>query len=201
MPNNQYPSLSGIKFVGDLSLQDANILAKWSTYNDVLEFGSGGSTQIFAQCAKSVVSVETNPTWVKKTEDNLRLIDGLCPVQFVPYDLFLYNQKFNFIFVDGVLDKRLNFAIKSWSCLKVGGCMIFHDTRHFDNFKEAAWLMQLMFAEISNVYVNHNDSNMTIIVKREPIQYVNWNETENKPKWAYGIGDKPEGECLWTLGN
>jgi hypothetical protein len=199
MLTKQYPYLSEIAFVGDLSLQDANVLSEWSFGKDVLEFGSGGSTQIFAQCANSVVSVETDPAWIKKTESNLRLIANPCSVQFVPYDLFRYDNKFDFVFVDGALDKRLNFAVKAWDCLQVGGVMMFHDTRHFENFKEAAWLMQLKFAEIDRVCVNHDDSNLTLITKRHPVSYVNWNETENKPKWAYGIGDRPEGAGLWKL--
>lgn len=189
-----------LKFVGDLSIQDALILEQYAACNEVLEFGSGGSTQIFAQRAESVVSIETDPTWVKRTEDNLALLDNAVPVRFVPYDLFNYQGNFDVIFVDGVPDKRLDFAKHAWSCLKSGGCMIFHDTRRFEYFREAAWIIQLHFDEISRVDINKDESNMTVIGKRiKPLPYENWNETEGKPRWAYGAAERPEGEGLWEL--
>jgi len=187
-----------LQFIGDLSLLDATVLRSYGFSSRVLEFGSGGSTQIFAQSADEVVSVETDPVWIARTQNNLNLLKYHNPVKFVPYDLFKYEGSFDVVFVDGVPSKRLDFAIRAWNCLKPGGCMIFHDTRRFEYFKEAAWIMQLHFLEIKDISVNHADSNMTVINKRNAtLEYVNWNETENKPKWAYGIGDLPEGEGLW----
>lgn len=187
-----------IKFVGDLSAEDASVLAEFAYGNSVLEFGSGGSTQIFAQVADSVTSVETDPTWVEKTRKNVLCLDDPKPVEFVPYDLFKFDQPYGVIFVDGVPNKRLQFAENAWKCLDGGGFMIFHDTRRFEYFKEAAWIIQLFFAEIQRVEVNYRDSNMTVIRKRgEPLHYVNWNETEGKPLWAYGAAERPDGEGLW----
>lgn len=37
-----------LNFVGDLSNEDANILIEFACGNKILEFGSGGSTQLFA---------------------------------------------------------------------------------------------------------------------------------------------------------
>ena len=189
-----------IKFIGDLSIEDAWSLADMAQGRRVLEFGSGGSTQIFAQVAKLVTSVETDPTWIARTKDNLALLGEHAPVEFVPFDLFTCRAEYDVIFVDGVPDKRLEFAQATWPCLSKGGSMIFHDTRRFEYFREAAWVMQLHFSEISTVLINENDSNLTLIGKRdEPLHYVNWNDVEGKPLWAYGKADRPEGASLWPL--
>ena len=80
--------MSNIKFIGDLSIQDALILAEFAKKSDyILEFGSGGSTQIFAQCLpKIVISVETSPKWIEITQKRLKMIDNISKVQFTTYD-------------------------------------------------------------------------------------------------------------------
>lgn len=188
-----------IQFVGDLSVQDAKILAYLGKHAPrILEFGVGGSTQIFAQCQpEQLVSVETDPAWVARTQDNLQRIDGeWTQPKFVPYDLF-DGGEFDLIFVDGVPDKRLEFAMRAWPMLAVDGCMVFHDTRRFEYFREAAWVMQSFFNAVGNVSVNTGNSNLTVIEKIRPLMYENWNDTENKPPWAYGKAEIPEGERLW----
>jgi len=192
-----------IEFVGDLSNQDARDLAALGGVSArILEFGVGGSTQIFAQCKPvKLVCVETDPEWVAKTQSNLNLIshgDWTAP-EFVPYDLFKVEGSFDLIFVDGVPDKRLEFAMKVWPLLNSGGYMVFHDTRHFHYFKEAAWLVQAFFGEIRNVCINLDKSNLTIIEKGPLLTYENWNYTEGKPLWAYGAEPMPEGAKLWKL--
>tara|TARA_R110000868_G_scaffold19150_5_gene82794 strand:+ start:5624 stop:5863 length:240 start_codon:yes stop_codon:yes gene_type:complete len=77
--------------------------------------------------------------------------------------------------------------------------MVFHDTRRFADFQNAAWVAQLFYTEVKTIEVNANDSNLTLIYKRKPLTYVNWNETEGKPRWAYGGEDMPEGEGLWEI--
>lgn len=189
-----------LQFIGDLSIEDAMILEQYASCNTILEFGVGGSTQIFAQRAEKVVSVETDPAWVEKTKRNLALLENAVPVEFVMYDQFTYQGSFDIVFVDGVPEKRLEFAEQAWECLKPGGTMIFHDTRRFEYLKEAAWIMQLRCHEIWRMDINKDDSNLTLIHKRsKPLVYVNWNEKEGKPAWAYGIGERPEGEGLWQM--
>lgn len=189
-----------IKFIGDLSIADAWVLSDLSLGKRVLEFGSGGSTQIFAQVAKLVTSVETDPAWIARTEDNLSLLGDHAPVDFVPFDLFAYCGEYDVIFVDGVPDKRLQFALAAWPLLAKGGTMLFHDTRRFEYFREVAWLMQMHFSEIGTVLINEDDSNLTLLCKREaPLYYENWNDVEGKPAWAYGKGDRPHGADLWPL--
>ena len=189
-----------IEFVGDLSVQDAKTLhSLGSKSTHILEFGVGGSTQIFAQCRPiKLVSVETDPAWVKRTSENLSKINSECVMpQFTPYDLFRYEGVFDLVFVDGVPDKRLDFAMRAWPILDTGGKMIFHDTRRFEYFREAAWVIQSFFNEVARVDVNVDGSNLTVIEKRAGLFYENWNETEGKPAWAYGKSDIPEGEGLW----
>jgi precorrin-6B methylase 2 len=192
-----------MEFVGDLSIQDAKVLTslgKRATH--ILEFGSGGSTQIFAQCNPvKLVSVETDPAWIKRTKINLSLIshDKWTKPEFLPYDLFKQEGVFDLIFVDGVPDKRLDFAMKAWAVLDTGGHMIFHDTRHFNHFREAAWVVQSFFGEIRKVSMNEDDSNLTIIEKGPLLAYQNWNYTEGKPLWAYGAEPMPEGAKLWKI--
>lgn len=193
--------IRGIQYVGDLSLQDADILAYYARLSGaVLEFGCGGSTQIFAQLCRRVVSVETDYRWVEITQQRLAKIPTAYPVEFCTYGADLHNEQFDLVFVDGVDDLRRQFAIDAWRLLSVGGVMIFHDTRRFHDFQNAAWVAQLFFSEIEHIDVNAKasnslSSNMTVIVKKKHEPYENWNESEGKPAWAYGdpnyTGDIP----------
>lgn len=181
-----------MEFIGDLSENDADLLESYAnSFSKILEFGSGGSTQIFAQCLpKVLVSVETDPFWIERTIKNLEMFEEKTNPVFVPYDAYPV-QEYDLIFVDGVWDKRLDFAIKTWPLLDKHGVMIFHDTRRWFDAENAFRLCAKFYDEIDCVIVNENDSNCTIIMKCPRIEYVNWNETEGKPKWAYGIGEKP----------
>jgi len=191
------------EFVGDLSVTDANVLYERAGYSRrILEFGVGGSTQIFAQRKPdTLVCVDTDAGWIARTKENLTRIshDDWCAPQFVPYDFFKFEGEFDLIFVDGVPEKRLDFAMRAWPLLAKNGCMIFHDTRRFEYFREAAWVVQSFFNEVMAVGVNAFESNLTVITKRAPLAYENWNETEGKPAWAYGKGDIPEGRGLWKI--
>jgi hypothetical protein len=89
--------------------------------------------------------------------------------------------------------------MKVWPLLDVGGHMVFHDTRHFHYFREAAWVVQSFFGEIRSVFINLDGSNLTIIEKGPLLTYENWNYTEGKPLWAYGAEPMPEGEKLWKI--
>lgn len=191
-----------LEFVGDLSIQDARCLAKLAAHSThILEFGVGGSTQIFAQCRPDeLVCVDTDQGWIGRTSKNLGLIKSpITNVQFALYHHFQFQGLYNLIFVDGAPEKRLDFAMRAWPILDTGGCMVFHDTRRFEYFREAAWVMQSFFGEVAHVSVNANDSNLTIIEKGSARVYENWNLTEGKPAWAYGNGDIPEGEGLWKM--
>lgn len=189
-----------IKFIGDLSVEDAKVLVELGKKAKViLEFGVGGSTQIFAQCKpKTLVSVETDPSWISLTQKRLSQLSDITHPAFVNYGQHPNNQ-YDLIFVDGVDHLRKQFAIDTWSQLTVNGVMVFHDTRRFQDFANAAWIAQLYFNEISRVDVNVNNSNLTVIYKKEHQPYVNWNYTEGKPFWAYGGVPNTEDKELWTL--
>jgi len=185
-------NLQNIKFIGDLSLQDADLLAHYGKLSkNILEFGSGGSTHIFSQCgAKSILSVETDSYWIEATKLKLTQINNHTPVEFLPYTTN-FNSNFDLIFVDGIDNLRREFAIETWKYLTIGGVMIFHDTRRFQDFQNAAWIAQLYFNEISNIKVNcvasdGLNSNITVIYKKQHEPYVNWNQVEGKPQWSYG---------------
>lgn len=193
--------LDKIRFIGDLSLEDADILAKHGMQAfSILEFGVGGSTQIFSQCLpQKFVSVDTDESWIAATEHKLQQIETKKAPEFVMYDQVI-KHTYDLIFVDGAPELRLDFAQNNWAKLNVGGVMIFHDTRRFEYFKDVAWIAQLYFNEIESIEINAKasngkSSNMTIIKKKQSEPYVNWNYTEGKPLWAYGTQDKDK--KLW----
>lgn len=197
--------IKNVGFIGDLSIQDADVLARYAADAQcILEFGSGGSTQIFAQCCKEmVISVETSQEWMDKTLINLNKLDDRCEVFIIGYKTD-FQEKFDVIFVDGVDHLRADFAEKTWGNLKVGGVMIFHDTRREHDFKNALNLIGNHFNEIDVVEVNAKasdgkSSNLTVICKKNYEGYVDWNQSENKPLWAYGVTDDSVNQQLWSI--
>ena len=189
--------LDNFKFIGDLSLQDADVLCCYGRKaKRILEFGVGGSTQLFAQCKPQLLyCVETDPEWIGLTRKRLDLISNKTNPVFFTYSnipQITNDQKYDLIFVDGVDDKRLDFAIKTWNALDVDGVMIFHDTKRPQDFKNAAWIAQLYFNEISRMYINATasngkSSNLTVLVKKAHEPYVNWNYAENKSLSSYSV--------------
>lgn len=187
-----FSNLNNIKFIGDLSLEDADVLVTHAQRSDnVLEFGVGGSTQVMAQCGvKTMRCVDTDPKWIELTSNRLAQLENATPVVFSTYTTD-FAEQYDLILVDGVDHLRRQFAIDTWQYLRVGGVMLFHDTRRFQDFQNAAWVAQLYFNEISRIDVNAQasngqTSNITVLHKKTLEPYVNWNYTENKPPWAYG---------------
>lgn len=184
----------GYKFIGDLSKEDALLLQQFGEASSkILEFGAGGSTQIFAQCKPDVlISVETAPQWVEKTKNNIKRYKNVTEPVFVGYGSHPHHS-YDLIFVDGVWDLREGFAKSTWPLLADNGVMIFHDTRRWFDAENVFKVAKIYWDEIRTIHLNHEDTNCTVIRKRQKVSYVNWNDTEGKPKWAYGIGDAPEG--------
>lgn len=199
--------LGDFEFIGDLSLQDADVLAKYAKKSKlILEFGVGGSTQIFAQSLPEyLLSVETSTDWIKRTQEKLAMIENKTNPVFCDYDSILYhiqNKLFDLIFVDGIDYLRPDFAARTWNFLVPGGVMIFHDTRREGDFVNLCNLATKHFNEIKRIEVNEagsNDvaSNISVIHKKVKEDYVNWNWVENKPLWAYGGEPMPVGAKLW----
>ncbi len=195
--------LKNKKFIGDLSLQDADVLVKHAEKSkSVLEFGAGGSTQLLAQCGCiDITSVETDAKWIEATKQRLTQIATESTINFIPYTE-QFNQEFDLIFVDGVDNLRRQFAIGTWKYLKIGGIMLFHDTRRFQDFQNVAWVSQLYHNEISCIMVNESasdgaTSNITAIHKKLHEPYVNWNYSEDKPLWSYAALPNTESFPLW----
>lgn len=184
-----------MQFIGDLSEQDANVLQHFgSRAPRILEFGAGGSTQIFAQCQPSVlISVETAQEWVDKTKKNIERYQPCTDPVFVQYGSHP-RQEYDLIFVDGVWDFRLDFAKSTWPLLATDGVMIFHDTRRWFDAHNVFDVAKVFWDEIDQINLNYVDSNCAVVKKCKKVEYVNWNYSEGKPLWAYGIGEIPEGE-------
>lgn len=206
--------LKGLKWVGDLSLQDADLLAMYGKKSEsVLEFGIGGSTMIFGQTCKNVLSIETEPDWIELMQTRLNSID--CQhVQLMPYSEYLPYLKnsgitFDTIFVDCHTSRRAATIKHSWRFLKEGGSLLIHDTRKSLKYKDIQhpyatifpFLFETHFVDIRKIDIcaeasDGERSNTTVITKGRIPDYVNWQTTENKPQWAYG-SDKAVVDQLW----
>ena len=195
-----------IRYVGDLSKADAAVLEHYSHMaSAILEFGAGASTQIFAQANPSaLISVETDPSWVERTQVNLKTLKIKKEVQFHSPDT-APRRKYDLIFVDGRWDLRQAFALEWWPYLSENGFMIFHDTRRWFDADNVAVILKNYHNEIESIHVNYalsseyGRSNCTIIRKGEKIEYQKWNEVEGKEPWMWGDGEPQELERWPTV--
>jgi predicted O-methyltransferase YrrM len=200
------------KFIGDLSLADAELLERYATRaRSVLEFGVGGSTQIIAQSIRTgavFVSIDTDRAWIDLTQERLRKlgVDDRC--RLLDYEGWMgaataISPRFDLIFDDGIDALRRPFALESWSLLEPGGFMVFHDTRRFGDFVNVAWVAQSYFEEVEDVYYNQRvglvSSNMSVILKKAREPYEDWRKVEGKEPWRYG-GLGPVPEVFWRSG-
>lgn len=172
-----------IDYVGDISKQDAVVLAALaSSATNILEFGSGASTQVLAAYGKCpVLSVETSAVWIKRTRGNLERL-GLPAVQFTSYADWAGNPtgEYDLIFDDGVDGFRLEFAFAAWKLLKIDGIFAFHDTRRFQDVANVVELLRKHSPEIRSVIVNKDHSNITTFRKKEAEFYDDWNVSEQR---------------------
>lgn len=175
-----------VKFTGDLSINDAELLEHYSRCSaDILEFGVGGSTQIFAQTAKkSGLSLDTDQRWIAATQNRLKELGVTW--NFRSFAEWQPSGSYDLIFDDGNDAFRRKFAIQSFPLLRVGGYMIFHDTRRAGDVANVTSMIELYFNEIETVYFNQWHSNMTVVRKKANEPYVNWHAVEGKPEWMYG---------------
>lgn len=186
-----------IPYIGDISKNDAILLAEFGkAYNTILEFGCGASTQVLAAYNTGLMlSIDTEPSWIAKTQENLKLL-GIQneDVNFRDYSTFMASDSgpFEFIFVDGADSLRREFAIKMWPRLVHYGCMAFHDTRRGHDFRNLIEVMAAFHDEIWRVDINKDDSNISVIYKKNPQPYNNWQITEKREPWQLGYGDPPQ---------
>jgi hypothetical protein len=206
--NMTHKLLENKKWVGDLSLADAETLVRFgSQAKRILEFGVGGSTQLLSQCMPEVqISLDTSVEWINITKTKMQQIENRSKVSFNEYatlkTILTQQEPFDMIFVDGVDELRLEFALTTWSLLKQGGVMIFHDTRRAQDAKNVLTTALTNFTEVKTIELNIADSlgvtsNMSVIYKKVSEPYVNWNLTEGKPMTAYhGHMTQPD-DPLW----
>jgi len=175
-----------VPFVGDLSKSDARLLQRMATEaRRVLEFGMGGSTQILAQCCRDVTSLDTSKKWIRRTRNILKQLPA-HPARLLSYkQLGSLRGKFDMIFVDGHPLYRVEFARKVWPRLEIGGHLLVHDTRS-RHISVVCDLLHGFQNEISEISVNRDGSNITVITKKDLEPYTNWNKDEDKEPWEIG---------------
>lgn len=190
-----------INYIGVISREDAELLKSLAEEADrILEFGAGASTQVFsAYCKGAIDCVETVHEWVDKTTRNLEVLQigrnvrFLCPRPFGR--VFSEIGAYDLIFVDGADELRQSFALCSWVHLRAGGTMAFHDTRRgtphglseTSDVQNVCALIARCAPEIDSVILNAMDSNTTLIRKRAPLPYVDWQKTEGRTDAQMGI--------------
>lgn len=190
-----------VKYVGDLSKQDAVVLERYArnAYR-ALEFGVGGSTQIIAQTLPAEAafwSLDTDAGWITTTQENLRRLGVGDRCQLRPYEDWIPTGiQLDFIFDDGVDRLRRDFAFRSFPRLAIGGVLLFHDTRRLRDVQNVLSVIEGFFDEIESVNFNERvdgvASNITVVRKKAKEPYVNWNAVEQRPPWAYGQGAVPD---------
>ena len=191
-----------LKFIGDLSVQDAKIIEKYARRADrVLEFGVGGSTQIIAQSIPQTtyfLSLDTAPDWIATTAQNLQRLGvrSRCSMQRYEQWTPTPGEQFDLIFNDGAPELRLEFALRCFSHLRIGGFLLFHDTRGLHHVQNVTRLIEAFHESIGRVTFNEavdgSASNISVVEKKVKEPYVNWNEAEGRPPWAFGHGAVPE---------
>ena len=186
-------------YIGDLSKADAKILDGYRDL-DILEFGVGASTQIFAQNKhKSIISIDTHQGWTDLVETFIDIeVDVLTKPDFCSYreleGITEGSNQFDLIFDDGEASERERFALASWDSLKFGGKFLIHDTRRKAEQNLTSRMIAGFYPEIEKVEMNKNNSNISIITKRSPLTYDNWNVTESRAPWMYGLNaQRPKG--------
>lgn len=186
-----------IPYIGCISRQDARLLQNlaWRSQR-ILEFGSGASTQIFAAYSSgSILSVETHPDWIVKTKLNLDMLGIKKPVAFVDHFVFEPSGTYDLVFVDGIDEFRLPFALMAWPYLTVGGMMAFHDTRRTkphgpsktSDVQNVCALIQRFSTEVDRVVLNQDESNTTLVTKRSPLLYEDWQKIEGRTDAQMGL--------------
>lgn len=187
-----------MKYLGALSKFDAAVLEKYGKWaGKTLEFGMGGSTMILAQCGTQLYSLETDPYWIERTRSNL--IDlgvDFSKIRLLEYDLGLLDcgsQLFDLVFVDGLDEERFAFSLAAFQRLKLGGWIMFHDTRRKEDLRNMLDMMLVYHNEIGEVKMNMDHSNISGCTRKAPEPYYDWREAEGKTKWQDGLEPPPEG--------
>ena len=176
------------KIEGDLSRADVVALTLLCRGKDVVEFGLGGSTLIIGQVAKSLITYETKPEWVKRfpqIETPIEIIDekeGGSSVRKL-------GKKCDVLFADGWAAMRHHFLLVFWPYIRE--CAILHDTRSIYagncvqkfinayNPPTTGWGLNPYLATLKSIEWNYLESNMCVLHKRNcQLEYEDWKKTE-----------------------
>lgn len=188
-----------IRYIGDLSAQDAALLSTLSqSALNVLEFGAGGSTQVIAQSVPrqgTLRSIETDASWIERTQTNLQRLGISHPVEFMSWKDWEHSSPppcpYDLVFDDGVDKLRIKFALRAWPMLRVGGKFLFHDTRRPKDYKNVTTFLNTFYLEVDCIQPNHLASNITVLTKKTPQAWEDWNVVERRARWEYGHAEPP----------
>jgi predicted O-methyltransferase YrrM len=187
-----------LRYVGDLSREDADLLARLAREADrILEYGVGASTQIFAQAATprtEILSLDTEDHWIDRTRvllDELVSGHGVRLRRFQRLTVLddLANGSFDLVFDDGHEDLRLEFGLVSWRLLGTGGKFVLHDTRRRGDMGNVLLLAARFFREIERIDLNPGGSSLSILHKCPRKPYFDWNKQEDRAAWEMGEED------------
>jgi hypothetical protein len=187
-----------MKYLGLISKFDAAVLEKYGKWaGKTLEFGMGGSTMIFAQCGTQLYSLETDPYWIDRTRSNLvDLGADFSKIRLMGYNPGLPGcdgQLFDLVFVDGTAEDRFPFALAAFQRLKLGGWILFHDTRCKEDLRNMLDMMLVYQNEIGEVKMNMDHSNISGCTRKAPEPQYDWSKAEGRTRWMDGLEPPPEG--------
>ena len=176
-----------IEYIGDISKEDAQVLADLAiNAKSILEFGVGATTQVLRHYSEgSMTSLDTNPMWVSKTIQNLANLGIIKEVVFLDYRAF-FPTSYDLIFDDGIAELRLEFALKTWRYLSIGGFLVFHDTRRLPDMQNVCRVIEAFYPEMETIELNKNKSNLTVIKKKEPAHFEDWGFAEGRTRAQLG---------------
>jgi hypothetical protein len=106
---------------------------------DLLELGGGSSTQFWASRSKSVVTLETNPEWIKMLQSRpiQNLEARLSTADMLAKDMINLGRKFDVIVIDAAAN-RFQLAKSATDILRPGGFIILDNSDWYPN--AAHWL-------------------------------------------------------------
>jgi len=170
-----------IDYVGDISRADAELLKELaSNATNILEYGSGASTQVLRAYSKGIVtSVEQEDNWIESTKGHLERLE-LDEVTFIKRTKFKPSGFYDLVFDDGPLEQREEFAMVTWPHIRIGGIFALHDTRTTMMVQVLSNILLQFSPGIECMYVNKDHSNITVIRKKSAEFYEDWNVAEGR---------------------
>jgi len=181
---------------GDLSRADAVVLVQACRGKEVVEYGVGASTYLLSQCARSLISFETETEWIDRVQEQLNEIDyKTCTPKIVqiprtPHEL--PKHPCDVLFNDGHSPLREEFLKQYWPDF-VRDPIILHDARcptgtnlirnlmdwYTPRAEGDVWPHNRYVACLERIDWCPQESNMIVLRRRNAeLRYENWNLTE-----------------------